>query len=245
MSQTKQSAHVNPFVRLAGAAALAALTAAAPAASAVAAEQLSYKISHGVFGEIGTYSNTVQPSGDTTTVQTHSNIHVKVMGVDMYREEAQRTEQWQGNRLVSFHGVTHKGNGTTEIKGTAHGNSFVINTPEGTITAPATVHPANPWSANFIGSNTMMRPDNGKLEQVSVSSAGQSPVTLNNATIPARRYDVNGKTRYSVWLDARGIPLKFVVQEETGTVTFTLTHCTNCGVDIADATGAKGMTAQR
>src|SRR5206468_5808873 len=35
--------------------------------------------------------------------------------VRMYREDTESTERWQGNRLVSFHGVSDKGDGRAEV----------------------------------------------------------------------------------------------------------------------------------
>src|SRR5215469_8143708 len=136
------------------------LAAASGVGTAVAetSAQFIYRVSHSTYGDIGTYANTVEPNQNGTTVQTKAHFEVNMLGVRMYREDAQRTERWQGNRLVSFHGVTDKGNGPVEVKGEARGNGFVITSSEGTITAPASVHPANPWSSGFLGSNTMMRP---------------------------------------------------------------------------------------
>src|SRR5215831_11098180 len=148
--------HTNPVAwpAIAVAGIVAGLLGAGPAAAETPAEFI-YQVSHSVFGNIGTYTNTVEPTRDGTTVQTRAHFEVKMLGVQMYREDADRTERWQGNRLVSFRSVTDKGHGPAEVKGEARGNSFVITSPEGTITAPWSVHPANPWSSNFIHSNTM------------------------------------------------------------------------------------------
>ena len=195
--------------------------------------QFIYRVTHSTFGEIGTYTNTVEPSRDSTTVQTQAHFQVSMLGVRMYHEDAERTERWQGNRLVSFHSVTDKGDGPAEVKGEARGNSFIINSSKnGTITAPASVRPANPWSANFLGSNTMMRPDSGKLEQVRVGSGQETTVKIDGATIPAVKFDIDGSTRYTVWLDGRGVPVQFVVDDDTGKVTFTLAKCVHCGPDL-------------
>ena len=92
--------------------------------------QLTYRVTHSTFGNIGTYINTIEPSASgTTTVQTRAHFEVKMLGVTLHREDAQRTERWQGNRLVSFNGVTNKGSGATVLKGEARGNSFVISSP--------------------------------------------------------------------------------------------------------------------
>lgn len=195
--------------------------------------QFVYRVNHSVFGDIGTYTNTVEPSRDGTTVETHAHFEVKMLGVRLHRENAERTEHWQGNRLVSFHSVTDKGDGPKVVNGVARGNSFVITAPQGTFTAPATVHPANPWSANFLRSNTMMRPDNGKIEQVRIGGGQETAVKIDGATIPAVKYDIDGNTKYTVWLDARGVPVKFWADDDTGKVTFTLAKCVGCNAELS------------
>jgi hypothetical protein len=124
---------------------LAGVLIAGPA-KAQSSAQFVYHVNHSVFGDIGTYTNTVEPTRDGVTVKTQAHFEVKMLGVRMHREDAERTERWQGNRLVAFRGVTDKGDGPVEVKGEAHGNNFVITSPQGTITAPWSVHPANPWS---------------------------------------------------------------------------------------------------
>ncbi|HXC89094.1 MAG TPA: DUF6134 family protein [Stellaceae bacterium] len=217
------------------------LLAAGSATQALAAApmQLTYRVTHSLYGDIGTYVNTIEPNADGTTVQTRAHFQVKMLGVNMYSEDAQRTEQWQGNRLVSFNGVTSKGSQSTVVRGEARGNSFVINSPQGTVTAPASVHPANPWSPNFLSSNTMMRPDSGRLERVSVSGGAETVVTIDGRPVRARKYEVDGATRYGVWLDNRGVPVMFVVDDNSGKVTFTLASCTSCDVPAAQQLGMK------
>ena len=218
-----------------GAAIASVLVCAGGAGTAVAETpaQFIYRVSHSTFGDIGTYSNTVEPNRDGTTVQTRAHFEVSMLGVRMFREDAQRTERWQGNRLISFHGVTNKGDGPVEVKGEVRGNGFVItSSSQGTITAPASVHPANPWSNNFLTSNTMMRPDDGKLEQVRVGGGKETTVKIDGATIPTVEYQVDGSTKYIVWLDGRGVPVKFIADDDTGKVTFTLAKCIGCGPEL-------------
>jgi hypothetical protein len=211
---------------------IAGLVAPGPAVAESPA-QFTYRVSHAVFGDIGTYTNTVEPSRDGITVQTWAHFEVKMLGVRMYREDAERTERWQGNRLVSFRGVTDKGEGPAEVKGEAQGNNFVITSPQGTITAPASIHPANPWSASFLRSSTMMRPDSGKVEQVRVGGGQETAVKIDGATIPAMKYEVDGSTKYTVWLDRRGVPVMFLADDDTGKVTFTLAKCVGCNAEVS------------
>ena len=79
----------------------------------------------------------------------------------------------------------------------------------------------------------MMRPDSGKIEQVRVGSGQETAVKIDDTTIPAVKYEIDGNTRYTVWLDVRGVPLKFLVDDDTGKVTFTLAKCLRCDVDVS------------
>src|SRR5437868_5599046 len=101
------------------------LSPASPVAAATPL-QLTYRVTHAVFGDIGTYTNTVESTGDGATVLTRAHFEVSMLGVRMYREDAESTERWQGNRLVLFHGVSDKGDGRAEVKGEARGDNFVI-----------------------------------------------------------------------------------------------------------------------
>jgi hypothetical protein len=145
-----------------------------------------------------------------------------MLGVALHREDAERTERWQGDRLISFIGTTKKNGDTIEIKGEASGDDFVIKSPLGTFIAPATVKPANPWSAKCLNSTTMMRLDNGKIEHVRVTSGSETTVAINGATIRARQYQIDGAARYQIWIDQHDIPVMFVVKDDSGEVTFTL-----------------------
>jgi hypothetical protein len=206
---------------LAGALLAGGLGSAAQA-MAESPRQLVYDVKHSVFGDIGTYTNTIETSGNTITIKTAAHFLVKAMGIGLHREDAQRVEQWQGDRLVFFHGVTVKNGETTEVSGKAAGNNFVINSPAGTVNAPADVKPANPWSKRSIESSEMMRVDNGKVEKVSVSGGGQTNVNVAGASTAAKEYDITGATKYKVFIDSHDVPVMFVVDDDSGQVTFTL-----------------------
>jgi hypothetical protein len=202
---------------------LAVLAAGEAAAAASGPEVLRYHVWHAIYGDIGTYSNTVEQTGDTTTVQTEAHFKVSILGIVLHREDAERTERWNGARLVYFHGVTTTNGRKIELEGKAEGDGFVIVSPGGTVTAPADVHPANPWSANFLGSDTMMRVDTGVIEPVHATGGAAADVTIDGKTMATRVYEIDGKTHYKIWLSAADqVPVMFSVDDDSGRVTFTL-----------------------
>jgi len=196
---------------------------AGPASAATTSTgQLRYRVRHSVFGNIGTYTNVVQTAGEVTMVRTTAHFLASMLGVGLHREDAERTERWSGGRLISFAGVTKKNDNTIEVKGEARGNDFVIVSPKGTFTAPATVQPANPWSIGCLHSTTMMRVDDGEIEKVRVTDGSETTVMIDGASVPARLYEINGTTRYKIWFDQQNIPIMFAVDDDSGQITFTL-----------------------
>jgi hypothetical protein len=182
-----------------------------------------YLVHHSLYGDIGTYSNKIEKQGDTTIVRTEAHLKVSVLGISLHNEDSARTERWQAGRLMSFHGVTNKNGHELELTGQAEGNSFVISSPQGTVTAPATVHPANPWSANFLATRMMMRVDTGEVVPVHISDGVDVVVKIDGEPVAAREYQVDGVEKYKVWLDDHNVPVMFDVHDGSGVVTFILT----------------------
>ena len=204
---------------------LVGATIFAPPASA-ALQKFVYQVRHSTYGRIGTYTNSVEKVGDQTTVKTEGQILVSILGIVLYRQDLNRVERWAGERLISFQGMTTTNGRAIEVTGEAAGNSFAVNTPNGTFEAPAMVKLANPWSADMLKGETMLTPDRGQLEDVQIRPAEMTSVAVNGAMVQARRYEISrltGEKRYEVWIDDEGTPVMFNVSTRRGMVTFTLT----------------------
>jgi len=189
------------------------------------AMQFQYRVQHPGYGSIGTYTNTVEKNGDMTTVTTKGDIKVSVLGVVVYRQNIDRTEQWAGDRLINFHGVTTVNGKPTEVRGTAEGDHFTIATPAGAMVAPSTIRVADPWSAEIVNGDTLLLPDSGAIEKVQITGGEETSVAIEGGNVRARHYRVNGpggQKLYELWFDARGIPVAFNMQSSKGTITFTL-----------------------
>lgn len=137
--------------------------ASALSARAAAPLELFYRVSHSVVGNVGWYSCTVEPLvNGATQINAREHIDVRMLGIPVYRLDATNIERWAGNRLISFDAVSDKAGGRVEISGEAKGDHFIITSPQGTLTAAATVHPAEPCAANFLQSTTVLRPRHGQ-----------------------------------------------------------------------------------
>jgi hypothetical protein len=197
----------------------------AVAQAAPAPQRMIYSVHHSRYGNIGTYSNAVDKTGDMTTVTTDAHIQVSLLGIVLYRQDAQRQERWSGNRLVAFHGVTTVNGKAMEMTGAAQGDQFIMMGPEGDIIAPASVKLANPWSSEVLRGTTLLTPDRGRMEDVEVKGGEETMVAVNGKQTRTKRYEIDrldGQKRYEVWLDGSGTPVMFTTYNPNGTVTFTL-----------------------
>ena len=201
------------------------VTSAAPAGASAGTTKLVYKVRHSRYGDLGTFTNTVQHSGDKTTVTSDAHYKVGALGVTFYRQDVSRVETWSGDRLVAFHGVTSVNGKAVELNGKADGDQFVLMTPEGTVKAPATVRVANPWSRISVQGDFMLTPDAGRLEKIKLSGMEDATVRVGAKTVHAKHFAVlrgEGPRRYEIWLDDADMPVQFAVVGPNETITFTL-----------------------
>jgi uncharacterized protein DUF6134 len=187
-------------------------------------ERFEYRVLHPTFGDIGTYANFIERSGEDTEVRSELKIAVRMVGIVVYRQEAHRTERWHGSRLVGFDGLTEINGDRIEVHGAARDGGFVINSPGGTVLAPANVRPSNPWSVMVLNSDALMSTRDGKLMRASVSGGGIEWLSIGGRMMPLRRYEVDSNHRDFVWFDESGIPIKFRAEEHGTMVDFVLTQ---------------------
>jgi hypothetical protein len=202
-----------------------ALAALALASSPAGARDVyTYKIEHPTLGDIGSYTDTVTRTPDGHEIDTRLRVAVRVLGIVLHREEADRTEVWRGGRLVAFHSVTTTNGERIAVDGAADGDGFVITSPHGREVVPADVRPSNPWSA--IANNAtsfMMSTKSGKLFQVHNASVEAATIQIRGVDVPVQHYVFMTDKRQDVWKDARGVPVEFRTVEPVGPIDFTLT----------------------
>ena len=72
----------------------------------------TYAVEHPFYGDIGTYTNTVDDADGIIRMDSQLRVEIRVLGVVVYQQDADRSEVWRDDRLVSFRSVSHK-NGET------------------------------------------------------------------------------------------------------------------------------------
>jgi len=207
-----------------GCAAMAAAGLAAASAHA-APQTYRYSVSHPLYGLIGAYERTGDDTDGETRAQAHLTIVVRILGVVVRRETADQNEAWRGGRLLSFQSLTSTDGRRSTIAGEASGSGFRVTSPSGTATAPPDVVASDPWSLTHVGPGTVVSIRTGKISSVEVTGGEPETLLLKGVSQATRHYHVNAPgqpNKWEVWIDRRGVPIKFRSQESSGAIDFTL-----------------------
>jgi len=215
------------MVRFSGISALALLAGCVFAASGPAhagVQTFLYEVEHPTYGKIGTYTNTVSRMGDDVEVRTQVHIAVKMLGIRLFHQDADRTEEWKAGRLVAFHSDTDDDGKKIDVNGAALDNSFVISTPRGKIDAPPQVHPSNPWGRQVLDTDTMMSSKTGTVLPVSVTDTGVTTVDFDGKKMKLHQFFVDSDKHQIVWVDDAGVVQAFQTEEKGARINFVLQH---------------------
>jgi uncharacterized protein DUF6134 len=209
---------------IAGAMTLGLVVGTSPA---LAGQQVyTYSVVHPIYGDIGTFTDTIDRGAEGTRIDSHLRIAVKLLGVVAYREEADTTEIMHGDRLVSLNSVTNKDGRHLEVHGEAKGDEFMVNCTLGTFSGPGSISPSDPWVLKHTGEEVVVSTSTGKIVHVHISGGDYDKVAMNGAEVTARHFVVSGDKRQEVWLDNREVPIKFRTIEDGTPIDFVLQNAT-------------------
>jgi hypothetical protein len=186
----------------------------------------TYAIRHPLYGQIGTFTDTIDRDPEAIRIDGRLRIAVKFLGIVVYRLESDITAIMRDDRLVSLQSATKKGGETLEVRGEAQGDQFVVNATMGSFAGPATSLPSDPFFLTGTGEGTMIFTDTGEIISVQVSGGDHGTVSVNDNSVSARHFVVEGYTRREIWIDNRGIPVKFRVVEKGTPIDFVLQSTT-------------------
>ena len=187
-----------------------------------APEIYEYRIVHASHGAIGRYANIIDRRGNDTEVRTELHIAVTILGITVYRQDADRVERWHGERLTSFDGTTVTNGERLQVHGEAQGGGFAVTTPTGTVMAPADVHPSNPWSAMVLKTDWVMSTRTGKLFRGIIEGGERKLTRFAGKVMPLRQYEIITDKHDLVWLDDQGTPVAFRTKEDGDDIDFIL-----------------------
>ncbi|MEE8559428.1 MAG: DUF6134 family protein [Alphaproteobacteria bacterium] len=202
----------------------AAMTFAAGSAARANVPYGTYKyvINHPLYGDIGTFTNTISRDGGEVVVDTRLRVAVRLLFIVVYRLEADRREVWRDGRLAAYDSLTNDNGTDVRVAGRAEGEKFIIEGPQGRIEAPAGVHPSNPWSIGITRAGAVMAAETGRLPRVTVTGGEARTVKVGGREVKARRFRVTGDMELEIWFDRNDVAVRFAYASGGDRLVFTL-----------------------
>ena len=186
----------------------------------------SYNVVHSVYGNIGTFTESIARSGGTTRIDTRVRVAVKILGIVAHRKESDRTEIFQDDRLVSLQSATVTNGTRRDVRGEAKGDRFVVTSPAGVVEAPGDVAPSDPFVLRDRGIATMLSVETGRIIPTRITGGEPETVSVQGAAVATRHFTARGdqqpEIQHEIWLNDRDIPVKFRIVEGGTAVDFIL-----------------------
>ena len=202
--------------------AAAAIWTLAPMRSASAADSRStYRITHELWGDIGTLTHRIHGEATETDMTTTIDVRVDLFGFTLHRIRAEWREDWRAGLLRRFSAMTDT-NGTREsVEGEAVAEGFAIHAGGEVRLAPADIRPVNPWSSAFVEATCFMSPESGRITRVEIADEGTIPVARAEGSY-LHKYRVSGDNAANLYFDSSNRLVEFEYLHFTGNVSFSL-----------------------
>jgi hypothetical protein len=182
----------------------------------------SYSVVHPLYGTVGTFTESIARNDGATRINSQLRVAVEILGIVVHREEADHTETFRGERLVSLQGATITNGARVDIRGEAQGDHFVVTTPAGVVEAPADVAPSDPWLLRDIGVGTVVSNKTGRIAATRVTGGEPATVTLQGVTVATRHFTARGEKQQEIWLNDHDVPIMFRTIENGTPIDFIL-----------------------
>jgi hypothetical protein len=154
--------------------------------------------------QIGTHTVEINRGPREITVNSATELTVKVLFVTAYHLQQTGSERWVNGKLVAFASET-------DDNGTHHKLSVALK-PAGleveadgkTSTVDKNLIPATLWNPEMMKRTSVLDPQDGQVVPITVTDVGAEELAFDARTIKARHYSIKGKFTQDVWYDERG-----------------------------------------
>jgi hypothetical protein len=167
--------------------------------------------------QIGRHSVVMTQTGPTMSIDSATDIAVKVVFVTAYTLQTSSREVWTGDKFTSF-------NSTTNDNGTKHNVSATVDpkgvnvVADGKKTAmPAPTIPASFWNVAMLDRTSLFNTETGAPLEVKVAEVGREMIPVRGVKKEAVHYKITGTIERDAWF-ADGVPVRFQLKGSDNSV---------------------------
>ncbi|MBS8275074.1 hypothetical protein DYI21_15895 [Thalassospira tepidiphila] len=145
-------------------------------------------------------------TGQTVTVKTLTNVQVLFL---KFHYDHQRTEQWQGGKLVSVETTTNDDGTHYTWQASYDADCYMLSGKGvGKRDACDAAWPLTLWQENVTGKTNLYSVINAEPYVVRTDKVGKEPVLIEAGETPATRYTMSGDVERDLWYGTDGKLLK-------------------------------------
>jgi hypothetical protein len=178
---------------------LAALLAPGPARAAPSVKRLVFDISRNG-AKIGVHQTTITRDGGKTTLDTQTNVQVKVAFITAYTYEFLAQEIWLDMHFDSFVSSTDDNGDKHQVRMDAKGGKLAVTADGKSAVAPPNAIPGSFWNAQLMRSGPIMMIETGQILQVTIKLLGQEPGPQGRKL---DHFKVTGGLERDIWFDGQ------------------------------------------
>jgi hypothetical protein len=152
---------------------------------------------------IGTLKIDVQRVGDRLTARSDYSIKVKLLAIVLYRYDKRMTEVYEAGKLVSYETEIDDNGTISRVTVERSGDMLSIAHPKGQLTVPDNLLLSTYWPPATVRQTQLIDSSDGVLVNVTVSEPVPADIDIDGRTVKARRYEMSGDLKRSLWYDAK------------------------------------------
>lgn len=165
----------------------AALLFTLSAPPAVANETLRFRVFLGD-RPIGEHSFRINERGDQTQVTSQARFDVDFLFINAYRYRHTSQETFRDGCLAAITASTDDNGKRSAVAGRADGAGLRLERPTGPTTTAGCIKTFAYWDRDFLREPTLLNPQTGELEPVTVRPTGTDRIEVNGREVSASRY---------------------------------------------------------
>jgi hypothetical protein len=183
--------------------------------------------------QIGTHSIELRQAGAETTVNSATNVLVKILFVTAYHYDHTSTEHWIDGHLVSLSSITDDNGTKHKLDLGSKGSALLLQVDGKSTQVDKNIVPTSLWNPAILRQSIALDSVDGKLVPITVVDDGMENIT--SPRHPAHHFTIKGHFKQDVWYDEQG---RLVHAQFVGTdgsiITYELAHaspagpCSNC-----------------
>lgn len=180
-----------------------ALATAAPAAADPAPGRLEFEVTRNG-RPFGSHVFSVTEANGAISMRERARFRATIGPVTVYRYEHDCDAAWRGGELYQLNCTTLKDGRRVTFTGSRQGESFVVRGDNGERRFALSTPPSLFISLEFLRGGSYIDTETGLARTLRVTQAGQDTILVGGASIPARRYRVQGSLTMDAWYDDAG-----------------------------------------